>query len=161
MGEVLVRFLNREDVLAVRGDDFRAAIADVRAALALLRDGDAEMPAENSVRLGPVGASHATGLSCPAPARLGGDIAAAGLKWTAHRPPVEDGAPAILGMTIVNDAATGRPIGIVESGLLTTDAGLQRRFPRWLLATCGERSVAARGADWRGSTGGDASADAR
>src|ERR1700729_3403793 len=118
MGEVLVRFLNREDVLAVGGDDFRAAIADVRAALALLRDGDAEMPAENSVRLGPVGASHARAYALPA--RLGGDIAAAGLKWTAHRPPVEDGAPAILGMTIVNDAATGRPIGIVESGLLTT-----------------------------------------
>ena len=117
MAEVTVRFLSREDVLAAGGGDMRAAVDDVRAALALLRAGDADMPAETSVRLGPPGISQAHAYALPA--RLGGDIEAAGLKWTAHRPPVDDGAPAILSMTIVNDVVSGRPIGIVESALLT------------------------------------------
>jgi ornithine cyclodeaminase len=109
-----LRFLKRADVLAAGGNDFSRAIDDVRAALVLLRAGDAEMPAENSVRLGPPGAAQARAYALPARA---GD--AAGLKWTAHRPPADDGAPGIVSMTIVNDALTGRPIGIVESALLT------------------------------------------
>jgi len=117
MTEVAVRFLGREDVLAAGGGDLRAAIDDVRAALALLRAGDAEMPAETSVRLGPSGISQARAYALPA--RLGGELAAAGLKWTAHRPPADDGAPAILSMTIINDAISGQPVGIVESALLT------------------------------------------
>jgi ornithine cyclodeaminase len=117
MADVVVRFLSREDVLAAGGGDMRAAIADVRAALALLRAGEAEMPAETSVRLGSAGISQARAYALPA--RLGGEFAAAGLKWTAHRPPSDDGAPAILSMTTVNDATTGRPVGIVESALLT------------------------------------------
>jgi ornithine cyclodeaminase len=89
----------------------------VRTALALLRAGDADMPAETSVRLGPPGISQAHAYALPA--RVGGEVAAAGLKWTAHRPPTDDGAPAILSMTIVNDLLSGRPVGIVESALLT------------------------------------------
>lgn len=117
MSDIAIRFLGRTGVVAAGGEDFPAALADVRAALALLRAGDAEMPPENSVRLGPPGAAQARAYALPA--RLGGAIAAAGLKWTAHRPAVNDGAPAIVSMTIVNDAQTGRPIGVVESALLT------------------------------------------
>ncbi len=117
MSEVALRFLGRGEVAAAGGEDFCAAIDDVRTALALLRAGDAEMPAENSVRLGPAETAQARAYALSA--RLGGTIAAAGLKWTAHRPPASDGAPAILSMTIINDAWTGRPIGIVESALLT------------------------------------------
>jgi ornithine cyclodeaminase len=85
MAEIAVRFLGRDEVLAAGGGDMRAAIDDVRTALALLRAGDADMPAETSVRLGAAGASQARAYALPA--RLGGEVATAGLKWTAHRAP--------------------------------------------------------------------------
>jgi ornithine cyclodeaminase len=112
--QLALRFLSRADVIAAGGGDVAAAIADVRAALRGLRDGDAEMPPENSVRLGPRGATQARGYALPA--RTGDD---AGVKWTAHRPPLADGLPANVSLTVVNDALTGLPLGIVESGLLT------------------------------------------
>ena len=51
--------------------------------------------------------------------RLGGATGLVGVKWTAHRPPLDDGAPPIVSVTLVNDAATGLPVGIVESAQLT------------------------------------------
>jgi ornithine cyclodeaminase len=110
-----LRFLSRTDVFAAGGGDFAAAIADVRAALTGLRNGEAEMPAENSVRLGPAGATQARGYALPARC---GDVA--GVKWTAHRPPLADGLPTITALTVVTDALTGLPLGIVESALLTS-----------------------------------------
>ncbi len=101
-------WVDGRDVLAAGGADIPAAIADIRAALAALRDGDAEMPAETSVRLG--GAQETQSRAYALAARVGGH---AGVKWTAHRP---DGA---VSLTIVNDAVTGWPLGVVESALLT------------------------------------------
>ena len=70
------------------------------------------MPAETSVALGGSAQARAYAL----PARLGdGD---AGVKWTAHRAG-GDGWPAIVSLTTVSDAATGLPIGLVESASLT------------------------------------------
>lgn len=85
---------------------------DIRAVLVALRAGDAEMPAETSVRLGPPGAGQARAYALPA--RVG-DYA--GVKWTAHRPP--GGAPGVVSLTVISDAVTGWPIGVVESALLT------------------------------------------
>jgi ornithine cyclodeaminase len=107
-----VRFLSRADVIAAGGADLAAAMDDVRAALAELRTGAAEMPAEISVSLG-----DGTGRAYALPARVAGT---AGVKWTAHRPPAADGMPAAPSVTLVNDARTGLPLGIVESALLTS-----------------------------------------
>ncbi len=109
------RFLTQADVAAAGGLDSRAAVADLRAALALWRAGDAEMPAETSVSLGGSPQARAYAL----PARLGGALGLAGVKWTAHRTPVPDGAPSVVSVTVVNDAATGLPLGLVESAQLT------------------------------------------
>ena len=108
-----LRFLSRRDVRDAGGLDVAAAMADVRGALALWRAGDAEMPAEISVPLAAPGRAYAL------PARLGGATGLVGVKWTAHRPPLDDGAPPIVSVTLVNDAATGLPVGIVESAQLT------------------------------------------
>ncbi len=109
MTEISLPWLSRADVLRFGGADIRAAVGDVRDVVAMLRAGTAEMPAELSVPLD-------RGRAYALPARVGG---VAGLKWTAHRGPTDDGAPSILSVTLINDAATGRPIGAVESGLLT------------------------------------------
>jgi ornithine cyclodeaminase len=108
-------FVADADMRAAGGLDIPAAMADLRMALALWRDGMAEMPAENSVTLGEASLARAYAL----PARLGGNVQWAGVKWTAHRPALGDGAPAVVSVTMVNDAMTGLPIGIVESALLT------------------------------------------
>ena len=109
------RFVSDADMRAAGGLDIPAAVADVRMALTLWRDGMAEMPAETSVTLGQASLARAYAL----PARLGGTSQWAGAKWTAHRPSLGDGSPAVLSVTLVNDAMTGLPIGIVESALLT------------------------------------------
>lgn len=112
-----LRFLSRTDVLAAGGADMAAAVADARAAFGLLHTGRAVMPAETSVPLAPPATGNARAYALPA--RLDGSHSVAGVKWTAHRPPISDGAPSILGLTLVNDAASGRPLGMVESALLT------------------------------------------
>ncbi len=108
--------LDRAAVIAAGGADFALALADVRDAFALLRAGEAEMPAETSVALG---TPEAPGRAYALPASLGGRFQAAGVKWTAHRPAVDDGLPMIASCTTVNDRRNGLPLGIVESALLT------------------------------------------
>ncbi len=105
-----MRLLDRADVVAAGGDDVVNAMEVIRHALAELRSGRAEMPPENSVSLGADGRARAYAL----PARVGD---AAGVKWTAHRP--EGHVPSIASFTMVNDAVTGLPLGLVESALLT------------------------------------------
>lgn len=117
MADIPLRFLGRSEVIAAGGGDIAAAVADVRAVFALLRRGGADMPAETSVALGEVPDPLARAYALPA--RVGGAYQAVGIKWTAHRPPLDDGVPAIVGLTLVNDLATGSPLGIVESALLT------------------------------------------
>ena len=108
--------LDREAVIAAGGGDFAATLADVREAFALLRQGEAQMPAETSVGLG---SPETPGIAYALPAALGGRFHAAGVKWTAHRPPLGDGLPMIASQTLVNDRETGLPRGLVESALLT------------------------------------------
>ncbi len=112
MGLPPLRFLSAADVAAAGGLDTAAALADIRAAIALWRAGAAEMPAETSVALGGSAQARAYAL----PARL--DNADAGVKWTAHRAG-GDGLPALVSLTLVSDATTGLPVGLVESASLT------------------------------------------
>lgn len=119
MEPVTIRWLGRAEVLAAGGGDMAAALADVRAGFALLASGRASMPAEIAVDLGPLVPPVPGAKAYALPARLDGDRPVAGLKWTAHRPPLDDGMPSILSTTTVSDALTGRPIGLVESAGLT------------------------------------------
>lgn len=109
------RLVPRSAVIALGGASIAAALDDVVAVLRLMRQGDAAMPAETAVDLAGTPQAKAYAL----PARVGGAYRAAGVKWTAHRPPVGDGLPAIVSVTLVNDLATGLPVGAVESALLT------------------------------------------
>lgn len=110
----MLRYLSHSQVAALGGHDPHRALQDVSDATRLLRDGSAAMPAETHVDLAtPRGKVYAL------PARLGGRFNAAGVKWTAHRPDVNDGLPQALAMTLVNRADNGLPLGLVESSGLT------------------------------------------
>jgi ornithine cyclodeaminase len=119
MEPVSIRYLGRADVLAAGGGDIAAAVADVRAGFDLLARRRAEMPAEIGVALGPLEPPTPGAHAYALPARLDGETPVAGLKWAVHRPPTVDAAPSILSLTLVDDALTGRPLGIVESAGLT------------------------------------------
>jgi len=119
MSAIPLRFLGRAEVLAAGGGDINAAIDDVRRTLLLLADGRAVMPPETSVPLGPDLGVRSAAKAYALPARVDGPVPVAGVKWAAHRGPHTDSAPSILALTIVNDALDGRPLGIVESALLT------------------------------------------
>ncbi len=109
-----LRVLDEATVAQLGGSDIALALADVKAVIALLRLGEAEMPAENHIDLAtPLGKAYAL------PARVGGHYNAAGVKWTAHRPERPDALPAALALTLINDAHSGIPRGLLASGALT------------------------------------------
>ena len=108
-------WLGREDVLRAGALDWQAAMEDVAEAVRLLRRGDAEMTAESVLPLGDDPRAKGYGL----PARLGGHFAAAGIKWTVHRPAAPKDGEAITSTTLIEDLATARPLGMVEAALLT------------------------------------------
>ncbi|REF73165.1 MULTISPECIES: ornithine cyclodeaminase [Paracoccus] len=108
-------WLGRKDLLRAGALDWQAALDDVAEAVRLLRRGDAEMVAESVLPLGDDPRAKAYGL----PARLGGRFAAAGIKWTVHRPAAPEDGEAITSTTLIEDLATARPLGMVEAALLT------------------------------------------
>lgn len=110
----MLRYLNQHQVATLGGLDPRQALQDVTDTVRLLREGAAQMPAETHVDLAtPRGKVYAL------PARVGGRFNATGVKWTAHRPDIDDDLPQAMAMTLVNRADNGLPIGLVESGGLT------------------------------------------
>ena len=112
--EALLRVLDEATVAQLGGGDVALALEDVKAVIQLMRLGEAQMPAENHIDLGtPLGKAYAL------PARVGGSYNAAGVKWTAHRPQRPDALPAALALTLINDAQSGIPRGLLASGALT------------------------------------------
>lgn len=108
-------YLTPDDLMRAGAMDWDAALEDIRAAIALLRAGEAEMVAESVLPLGQDPRAKAYGL----PARVGGAYAAAGIKWTVHRPEAPLGGEAITSRTVLDDLRTGLPMGIADSAMLT------------------------------------------
>jgi ornithine cyclodeaminase len=112
--DALLRVLDEATIAQLGGGDIALALNDVKAVIRLMRLGEAQMPAENHIDLGtPLGKAYAL------PARVGGMYNAAGVKWTAHRPQRPDTLPAALALTLINDAQSGIPRGLLASGALT------------------------------------------
>ena len=112
---ISLRYLSREDVLAAGIGDWGAALADVRATVALFAQDKAGMVAECVLPMSADPREQAYGL----PASVAGDYDAAGLKWTVHRAAPRGDLPSIVSATFINRLRDGRPIGVVESAFLT------------------------------------------
>jgi ornithine cyclodeaminase len=115
MADVMMRYLDRQGVLDAGGGDWPRAVADVRVVLELMSRGEAAMEPECVLPLGADPREKAYGL----PARVGGAYDAAGLKWTVHRAKPAGDLPSAMSLTLINRLADGRPVGLVESALLT------------------------------------------
>jgi ornithine cyclodeaminase len=112
---IALRWLSRADALAAGAGDWVLALDDVRATTRLLRSGEAGMVAESVLPMGSDPRSNAYGL----PAFVGGAYDAAGIKWAVHRAEPAGDLPSITSTTFVNRYSDGRPVGLVESALLT------------------------------------------
>ena len=112
---IQIRYLSRADVIAAGGADFHRAVEDVREAVRLLRVGEVLMVAESVLPVSGDARENAYGL----PASLGGSIDVAGLKWAMHRAAPAGHLPSITSATFVNRLSDGRPLGLVESALIT------------------------------------------
>ncbi|MBL8701470.1 MAG: NAD(P)-binding domain-containing protein [Alphaproteobacteria bacterium] len=110
-----LRYLGRSEAIAAGAKAPDLAIADVRAVVALMRMGKAGMVPEAVLSMGADPRDKAYAL----PAFVAGDYDAAGLKWAVHRAGAAGDLPSITNATLVNRLSTGRPVGIVESALLT------------------------------------------
>lgn len=110
-----LRYLSRGDALEAGAGDWHAVLADVSATTRLLRAGEAGMVSESVMPIGPDPRANAYAL----PAFVGGHYDAVGLKWTVHRAEPDGDLPSIVSSTIINRRSDGRPMGMVESAMLT------------------------------------------
>jgi ornithine cyclodeaminase len=110
-----MRYLCRADAITAGALDWDLAITDIREATRLMHVGQAGMVAESVIPLGDDPRNKAYGL----PAYVGGAYDAAGLKWTLHRAEPAADLPSITSTTLINALSDGRPLGMVESALLT------------------------------------------
>ncbi|ORE98582.1 ornithine cyclodeaminase family protein [Aurantimonas sp. 22II-16-19i] len=112
---ITLRILSRTEALAAGAGDWSLAVEDVRETTRLLRLGEAAMVDECVLPVGTDPREKAYGL----PASVGGRYDAAGLKWAMHRAAPSAELPSITSTTLVNRLSDGRPLGLVESALLT------------------------------------------
>ncbi|MAU96023.1 MAG: ornithine cyclodeaminase [Fulvimarina sp.] len=112
---ITLRILSRANALAAGAGDWSLAVEDVRETTRLLRLGEAVMVDECVLPVGTDPREKAYGL----PASVGGRYDAAGLKWAMHRAAPGAGLPSITSTTLVHRLGDGRPLGLVESALLT------------------------------------------
>lgn len=110
-----LRYLSRTDALRAGAGDWHRALDDVSATMRLLRSGEAGMVAETVLPMGADPRANAYGL----PAFVSGAYDAVGLKWAVHRGEPDGDAPSITSATFINRYSDGRPVGLVESALLT------------------------------------------
>ena len=122
----VIRYLDRAAVIRCGGWDFHKAIADVEEAFRLQESGQTVMPPEVPLRWpNPVASSEFSGAPLSdagiyaLPAYVGGERPVVGIKWTSHRSKkIKSELPHTMGLIVLNDATTGCPIAVVESGLI-------------------------------------------
>ncbi len=109
--EVLWLSSNEIDMLGIEMPEIMDA---VEAGFATLGRGEAEMPAKIGVHPREDCFIHAM------PCYLGGDTDRAGVKCVSGYPPnPKNGLPYITGIMLLNDAATGLPIAVMDAGWVT------------------------------------------
>lgn len=124
-------YLNTQHLLKI-GVDW-SSIADViRNAVVALSNHEYSQPVKPYLRYK---AQHNRIIAMPA--YVGGTIECAGIKWIASFPDnIKNGMPRAHAVTILNDAGTGRPLGVINSGLLSAirTAGVSALMIREFLA---------------------------
>ena len=112
MGNVILRFLNQADVLALNLD-FDSVLSVTEKALGEHARKAFEMPPKPGIHPSPGAFVHAMPAYLP-------NFRAAGLKWVSGFPEnTEKGLPMIMGLLVLNDPETGFPLCIMDATWIT------------------------------------------
>jgi N-[(2S)-2-amino-2-carboxyethyl]-L-glutamate dehydrogenase len=96
------------------GIDWKQLAVIVERAARTRDDGDCVSPLKTYLRYG-----DRTNRIIAMPAYVGGSTGIAGLKWIASFPAnIRHGLPRAHNLIVLNDAATGKPVAVLQSGLL-------------------------------------------
>lgn len=107
-------YLNEADINAM-GVNWEEQVDHIEGAIACMRDRDFVQPVKPYLRFG-----DKSNRIIAMPAYLGGDYHIAGIKWIASFPSnIQESIPRAHSVVILNEANTGRPVGIINTALLS------------------------------------------
>lgn len=121
-----ILFLNKEQVIALGGEEMAPAVADMEKVLLLREQGDVRVPDKVSMNFGKTIAEEKIyGRINAMPGYVGGDVDMAGIKWVGSNPGnLKKGLPRASAVTILNDPETKFPVAIMDgTGISNTRTG--------------------------------------
>lgn len=109
-----MRIQNENDLLEI-GIDWERTVSMIEEAVKCLADGDFSQPIKPYLRY-----RNPKNRIIAMPAFVGGNINMAGIKWIASFPEnIDQGIPRAHSVVILNEADTGRPLGTIDTPLLS------------------------------------------
>ncbi len=114
-------YLDRDQVVAMGGEDMPAAVKDMEALLLLREQGEVRVPDKVSMNFGKTIAEEKTfGRINAMPGFVGGSYQMAGIKWIGSNPGnLAMGLPRASALTILNDPVTKFPLVIMDGTVIS------------------------------------------
>ncbi|MCQ2415333.1 MAG: hypothetical protein MJ063_04730 [Lachnospiraceae bacterium] len=114
-------YLNREDVIALSGDDMELAMKDMENLLVLREEGDVRVPDKTSMNFGrTIEEEKVLGRINAMPGYVGGSYQMAGIKWVGSNPAnLDRGLPRASAITILNDPETKFPLAVMDGTVIS------------------------------------------
>ncbi len=114
-------YLDRDQVVALGGEDMPAAVRDMEALLLLREKGDVRVPDKVSMNFGKTIAEEKTfGRINAMPGFVGGEVQMAGIKWIGSNPGnLNVGLPRASAITILNDPVTKFPLCLMDGTVIS------------------------------------------
>ncbi|MBR5739244.1 MAG: hypothetical protein IKY02_04570 [Lachnospiraceae bacterium] len=116
-----ILYLDRDQVIALGGEDMDLAVRDMENLLMLREQGDVRVPDKVSMNFGKTIAEEKTfGRINAMPGYVGGDYQMAGIKWVGSNPGnLKAGLPRASAVTILNDPVTKFPLCIMDGTVIS------------------------------------------
>ena len=114
-------YLNRDEVVALGGEDMTLAVRDMEDLLVLREQGEVRVPDKVSMNFGKTIAEEKVyGRINAMPGFVGGDVQMAGIKWVGSNPGnLAKGLPRASAITILNDPVTKFPLCVMDGTVIS------------------------------------------
>ena len=116
-----ILYLNRDEVVALGGEDMTLAVRDMEKLLVLREQGEVRVPDKVSMNFGKTIAEEKIyGRINAMPGFVGGDVQMAGIKWVGSNPGnLAKGLPRASAVTILNDPVTKFPLCVMDGTVIS------------------------------------------
>ena len=114
-------YLNRDEVVALGGEDMTLAVRDMEDLLVLREQGEVRVPDKVSMNFGKTIAEEKVyGRINAMPGFVGGNVQMAGIKWVGSNPGnLKEGLPRASAVTILNDPVTKFPLCVMDGTVIS------------------------------------------